>query len=80
MQSSKTFKTFFVVVADFRVTVGFGTPFFSVRYVTFFSVLKKEHSVLFSIVWRLMKPKRTFRSFPFFSKERKRTQRMLRYF
>ena len=32
---------------------GLGTPLFSVRYVTFFSVLKKEHSVL-------------FRSFPFF--------------
>ena len=26
---------------------GLGTPFFSVRYVTFFSVLKKERSVLF---------------------------------
>ena len=33
---------------------GLGTPFFSVRYDTFFSVLKKERSIL-------------FRSFPFFS-------------
>ena len=55
-------------------------PFFSVRYITFFSVLKKECSVLFSSFWRLMRPKRTFCSFPFFSKERKRTQRTFRSF
>ena len=44
----------------------------------FFSVLKKERSVLFYSFLEFllhMRPKRTFRSFPFFSKERKRTQR-----
>ena len=35
---------------------GLGTPFFSLRYVTFFSVLKEEHSVLFSSFWQLMRP------------------------
>ena len=54
-------------------TAGLGTVFFSVRYVLFFSVL-------FSNFWRLMRPKRTFHSFPFFSKEQKRMQRMQRSF
>ena len=40
----------------------------------------KECSVLFSSFWRLMRPKRTFLSFPFFSKEGKRTQRTQRSF
>ena len=56
---------------------GLGTPFFSVRYVTFFYVLKKEHYVLFHSFlkflatygtqkqgWALRSfPFRTFRSF-----------------
>ena len=32
---------------------GLGTPFFSVRYVTFFSVIKKERSVLFRFCSRV---------------------------
>ena len=55
---------------------GLGTPFFSVRYVTFFYVLKGERYILFrsfSSIGDLSDPKRTLRSFPFFSKERKRT-------
>ena len=55
---------------------GLGTLFFSVQHVPFFSVLKRERfSVLFSRFWRLIKPKRMLHSFPFFSKERKRTER-----
>ena len=50
-------------------------PFRTFRSFSF----KKENvtffSVLFSRFWRLIKPKRTLRSFPFFSKERKRTER-----
>ena len=42
-------------------------PFFK-KNVPFFSVL-------FTSFWRLMRPKRTFHSFLFFSKGRKRTQR-----
>ena len=34
----------------------------------------------FLIFWRLLEPKRTFRSFPFFSKERKRAQRTQHFF
>ena len=54
---------------------GLGTPFFSVQYVTFFSVLKKEHSILFRSFleflqgWASVLFKRMFhslRSFPFF--------------
>ena len=40
---------------------GLSTPLFSVRYVTFFSVLKKERSVLFRSfleIWRLMSPQK----------------------
>ena len=47
-------------------------PFFSVLNVPFFSVLLKNatfFSVIFLSFWRLMKPKRTLRSFPFFCKE-----------
>ena len=61
---------------------GLGTTFFSVlflavRYVLFRSKKKNVpfFSILFSSFLRLMKPKRTLGSFPFFSKEQKRTQR-----
>ena len=57
---------------------GLGTPFFSVRYITFFSILKKECSVLFHSFLEFLatyetqkNPKNT----TFFCKERKRTQR-----
>ena len=57
---------------------GLGTPFFSVRYITFFSILKKECSVLFHSFLEFLatyetqkNPKNTM----FFCKERKRTQR-----
>ena len=62
-----------------RLTARVGhRAFFSVRYVPFFKKNVPFFSVLFSSFWRLMRPKRTFRSFPFFSKERKRTQRTQR--
>ena len=51
-----------------NLSPGLGTPFFSIRYVTFFSVLKKNvpfFSVLFSSFWRF------FRSFVKNGKERK---------
>ena len=52
-------------------------PFGTLRSFPF----KKENvtffSILFSSFWRLIKPKRTFHSFLFFSKERKRTLRSL---
>ena len=50
---------------------GLGTVFFSVRYIPFFSVP-------FPSFWQLMRPKRMFHSFPFFSKEWKRRQRTQR--
>ena len=54
--------------------------FISVRYVLFCSKKRTFFSILFLSFWWLMKPKRMFRSFPFFSKERKRTQRTFRSF
>ena len=52
---------------------GLGTPFFSVRYVTFFSVLKKEHSVLFHSFLKFLATNETQKNIPFFLKERNRT-------
>ena len=54
---------------------GLGTLFFSVRCVTFFSVLKKECSVLFHYFLEFLATYETQKNVPFFSKERKRTQR-----
>ena len=51
---------------DNYLYAGLGTAFFSVLNVSFFSVLLKNatfFSVLFLRFWRLMKPKRTMRSF-----------------
>ena len=62
---------------------GLGTAFFYVLNALFFCVLLKHATffcILFSIFWQLMKPKRTMRSFAFFSEEHKRTQRAQHYF
>ena len=53
-------------------------PFFSVRSVTFFSVLKRVCYVLFRSCLEFLATYETQKNVPFFSKERKRTQRMLR--
>ena len=58
------------------ILAGLGTPFFSVRYVTFFSVLKKERSVLFRSFLEFLVTYETqknvlFRSFLKNGKERK---------
>ena len=58
-----------------QLKTGLGTLFFSVQNVPFFSILKRERNVLFPSFWRFMKPKRTLRSFPCFSKEWKRMER-----
>ena len=49
--------------------LGLGTPFFSVRYVKFFYVLKKERSVLFRSFLKFFSYE-TQKNVPFFSKER----------
>ena len=46
---------------------GLGTPFFSVRYVTFFSTLKKERSILFRSFLKLLATYETQKNVPFFS-------------
>ena len=59
-------------------TAGLGTPFFSVRYVTFFSILKKERSVLFRsfleflATYETQKNAKNAKNAPFFCKEWKR--------
>ena len=63
---------------NFHDNAGLGTTFFSILNVSFFSVLLKNATfffVLFSSFWRLMRPKRMLHSFPFFSKEQKRTEK-----
>ena len=57
-----------------RMQPGLGTAFFPVQNVPLFPALLKNvpfFPVLFLSFWRLMRPKRTECSFPFFSKERK---------
>ena len=46
---------------------GLGTAFFSVRYVPFFSVLKKERSVLFRSFLEFLATYETQKNVPFFS-------------
>ena len=46
---------------------GLGTPFFSVWYVTFFSVLKKERSILFCSFLEFLATYETQKNVPFFS-------------
>ena len=60
---------------------GLGTAFFSVRYVTFFSVLKKKRSVLFrsfleflATYETLQRTERNAKNATFFCTERKRTR------
>ena len=55
-------------------TLGLGTPFFSVRYVAFFSILKKERSILFHSFLEFLATYETQKNVPFFCKERKRTR------
>ena len=50
------------------------------RYVRFFSVLKKERSVLFCSFLEFLATYETQKNVPFFLKERKRTQRTFRSF
>ena len=54
---------------------GLGTPFFSVWYVTFFSFLKKEHSVLFRSFLEFLATYETQKNVTFFYKERKKMQK-----
>ena len=78
-----------LIIVPFRITcmyewqTGLGTVFFSVQNVPFFPVLLKNvpfFSVFLLSFWRPMGPKRTLRSFPYFSKEWKRAQRTQRSF
>ena len=68
-----------------QLKAGLGTPFFFIRYVTFFSVLNKKmfrsfpfFSRVFGDLWnpkeRSVLFKRTEKNVPFFLKERKRTR------
>ena len=50
-----------------KLEPGLGTPFFSVQYVTFFSVLKKERSVLFHSFLEFLATYETQKNVPFFS-------------
>ena len=50
-----------------RLTPGLGTPFFSVRYVTFFYVLKKERYVLFRSFLEFLATYGTQKNVTFFS-------------
>ena len=60
-----------IVVTAFAILIaGLGTAFFSVLNILFFSVLLKNamfFSVFILSFWRIMEPKRTLHSFPFFS-------------
>ena len=58
-------------------------PFFSLQYVTFFSVLKKERSVLFRSFLEFLatyETQKNAKNAPFFLKERKKTQRTFHSF
>ena len=55
------------VVVYGRCVAGLGTPFFSVWYVTFFSVLKKERFVLFRSFLEFLATYETQKNVPFFS-------------
>ena len=58
------------IIMHVHVFSGLGTVFFYVLNASFFCVLLKHATffcILFSSFWRLMRPKRTMRSFVFFS-------------
>ena len=62
----------FVRNLNIPLHAGLGTAFFCVRHATFFCILLKNATfffAFFSNFWRLMKPKRTLRSFAFYLKE-----------
>ena len=62
----------FVRNLNIPLHAGLGTAFFCVRHATFFCDLLKNATfffAFFSNFWRLMKPKRTLRSFAFYLKE-----------
>ena len=64
----------FPVVEDVLLLAGLGTTFFYILNASFFCVLLKHATffyVLFSSFWRLMRPKRTMRSFLKNVKERR---------
>ena len=66
-----------------RSNTGLGTPFFSVQYVTFFSVQKRERYVLFLSFLEFLatyETQKNAKNVTFFLKERKRTQRTFRSF
>ena len=77
-RASRDFRKFSLVKKNYTWAQGWAMRSFPFGTFRSFSFLKKNvpfFSVLFSSFWRLMRPKRMFRSFPFFFKERKRMQR-----
>ena len=71
----KSSSSLILKVLQTHLKSGLGTLFFSVRYITFFSFLKKERSLLFRCFLEFLATYETQKNVPFFSKERKRTQR-----